>query len=63
MTFKKKAFVVRNRTAAQIATEFIVGTFHKFFKEVMKYRTPSKNDAALAYYQNIDFIKKLKNLS
>ena len=37
MTFHKKALVARNRTTAQIAIKFVVGTFHKFFREVLKY--------------------------
>ena len=37
MTFNKKAFVARNRTAAQIAIKFVVGTFHKFFEKGFKY--------------------------
>ena len=37
MTFNKKAFVARNRTAAQIAIKFVVGTFDKFFTKVLKY--------------------------
>ena len=38
MTFNKKAFVARNRKAAQTAIQFIVGTFYKFFREVLKYK-------------------------
>ena len=37
MTFNNKAFVARNRTAAQVAILFVVGTFCKFFREVLKY--------------------------
>ena len=35
MTFNKKAFVARNRRAAQIEILFADGTFHKFCGEVL----------------------------
>ena len=41
MTFNKKTFATRNDTDAQIATEFVVGTFHKFFRKVLKYGSAS----------------------
>ena len=37
MIFDEKVFVARNCTATQIAIQFVVGTFYRFFRAVLKY--------------------------
>ena len=36
MAFNPKALLASHRAASQIAVKFVVGTFHKFFTEVLK---------------------------